>query len=168
MKESTLNKFIGAFDERDEYQKQEIYKELALSGIIFYYLSMLLMLVSLIIDTFNNEMSIITPILIILNIGYSGYIGYRLSKKKLDTSDCATPEEYERKKAELKRSCLMAGIQWGLWMIVMMEYILPFIGGERLSISWIGILAWSIGGIAFGVFLYLISKSKLQKQYDQE
>ena len=168
MKDSILNHFIGAFDERDEYQKHEIYKELALSGIIFYYLSMLLMLVSLLINTFKNEMSIITPILVILNIGYSGYIGYRLSKKKLDTSDCATPEEYDVKKAKLKRSCVMAGIQWGLLMIVMMEYILPFIGGEKLSLSWIGILAWTIGGIAFGFFLYLLSKSKLQKQYDQE
>ena len=168
MKDSILNQFIGVFDERDEYQKQEIYKELAVSGVVFYYLSMLLMLVSLIIDTFNNEMSIITPILVVLNVSYSGYIGYRLSKKKLDTSDCATPEEYERKKAELKRSCIMAGMQWGLWMIVMMEYILPFIAGEELSVSWIAILVWSIGGLALSVFLYLVSKSKLQKQYDQE
>ena len=168
MKNSILNHFIGAFDERDEYQKQEIYKELALSGMIFYYLSMLLMVVSLVIDTFNNEMSIITPILVILNIGYSGYIGYRLRKKQLDTSDCATPEEYNAKKAKLKRSCIIASIQWGLSMVVMMEYIFPFIGGEDLSLSWFSILVWIIGGIAFGFFLYLMSKSKLQKQFNQE
>jgi len=168
LKDSILNYFIGAFDERDEYQKQEIYKELALSGIIFYYLSMLLMLVSLVIDTFNNEMSIITPILVILNVGYSGYIGYRLRKKQLDTSDCATPEEYDAKKAKLKRSCIIASIHWGFWMIVMMEYILPFIGGDDLSLSWFNMIAWIIGGIAFGFFLYLISKAKLQKQFNQE
>lgn len=168
MKDSILNHFIGAFDKRDEYQKQEIYKELALSGIIFYYLSMLLMLVSLVIDTFNNEMSIITPILVILNVGYSGYIGYRLRKKQLDTSDCATPEEYDVKKAKLIRSCIIVSIQWGFWMIVMMEFILPFIGGEKLSLSWISMLAWILGGLALGLFLYLLSKSKLQKQFNQE
>jgi len=168
LKDSILNHFIGAVDDRDEYQKQEIYKELALSGIIFYHLSMLLMVVSIVIDTFNNEMSIITPILLILNVGYSGYIGYRLSKKRLDTSDCATPEEYDAKKAKLKRSCTSAGIQWGLWMIIMMEYVLPLIGGEDLSLSWFNMTAWAIGGIAFGFFLYLVSKSKLQKQFNEE
>lgn len=61
---------------------------------------MLLMVLSIVIDTFNNEMSIITPILLILNVGYSGYIAYRLRKKRLDTSDCATPEEYDAKKAK--------------------------------------------------------------------
>ena len=168
MKDSILNHFIGAVDDRDEYQKQEIYKELALSGIIFYHLSMLLMVVSIVIDTFNNEMSIITPILLILNVGYSGYIGYRLSKKRLDTSDCATPEEYDAKKAQLKRSCMIASMQWVLWMIIMMEYVLPFIGGENLSLSWIPMLAWLIGGIVLGFFLYFVSKSKLQKQFNEE
>lgn len=168
MKNSILNHFIGAFDERDEYQKQEIYKELAYSGIIFYYLSMLLMLVSLVIDTYNNEMSIITLLLVILNIGYSGYIGYRLRTKQLDTSDCATPEEYDVKKAKLKRSCSVASIQWGFGMIVMMEYVFPFIGGDELSLSWFNMIIWLIGGIAFGFFLYLLSKSKLQKQFNQE
>ncbi|MEK4129411.1 hypothetical protein NYE67_06995 [Solibacillus sp. FSL W8-0474] len=36
-KENIINKFIGAYDERDEYQKQEIYKEIAFSGIILLH-----------------------------------------------------------------------------------------------------------------------------------
>ena len=167
MKENIINKFIGACDERDENQKQEIYKELAFSGIIFYYLSMLLMVISLIIDTYNNEMSLITPILVVLNIGYSAYIAFRLNKKQLDISDCATSEEYNIKKVKLRRSSIIAGIQWGFWMIVMMEYILPFIGGEGLSFSWFNIMIWLIGGLLLSVFIYYVSKSKLKKRYDE-
>ena len=167
MKENIINKFIGAFDERDEYQKQEIYKELAFSGIIFYYMSMFLMVISLIIDTFKNELSLITPILVMINIGYSGYIAFRLNKKQLDISYCMTSEEYNIKKAKLRRSSVSVGIQWGFWMIIMMEYILPFIGGEALSLSWFNMMIWLIGGLLLGVFLYFVSKSKLKKRYDE-
>lgn len=168
MKENIINKFIGAYDERDEYQKQEIYKELAFSGIIFYYMSMLLMVISLIIDTYNNEMSLITPILVVLNIGYSAYIAFRLNKKQVDISDCATSEEYNIKKAKLRRSSIIVGIQWGFWMIVMMEYILPFIGGGGgLSFSWFNMMIWFIGGLLLSVFIYYVARSKLKKRYDE-
>ena len=42
MKTKIFNHFIGAIDARDEYQQQEIYKELAFTGILLYYVTMTL------------------------------------------------------------------------------------------------------------------------------
>jgi hypothetical protein len=168
MKEQIFRRFVGAFDERDEYQNNEIYKELAFSGIILYYFTMLIMVISLIIDTITNNFSIITPALILLNVVYAGIITYRLNKKQLDMTDCATAEEYEMKKKRLKRTSTFAGIFWGLAMILWMEYIMPLLGGEEVIFSWIDALIWLIGGIVFGVCIYSYAKSRLIKQYEIE
>ncbi|MEK4129412.1 hypothetical protein NYE67_07000 [Solibacillus sp. FSL W8-0474] len=130
-------------------------------------MSMLLMVISLIIDTYKKEMSLIKPILVFLNIGYSAYIAFRLNKKQLDISNCATSEEYNIKKAKLRRSSIIVGIQWGFWMIVLMEYILPFIRGEGLSFSWFNMIIWFIGGLLLSVCIYYVSMSKLKKRYDE-
>ncbi|MER1956652.1 MAG: DUF3278 domain-containing protein [Solibacillus sp.] len=118
MKNQIFNHFIGAIDARDEYQQQEIYKELAFSGIILYYLLMLLMGTSLIIDLLQQTFSLITPILLIVTIGYSGFLMKRLNKKELMVTDCATPEEYEMNVHRLKRSSTLIGISWGLMMLL--------------------------------------------------
>ncbi|MEH7456950.1 hypothetical protein V7183_06825, partial [Bacillus sp. JJ1127] len=57
-KEKLYTNFIGTISERDEYQKQEINKELAIAGVGLWYLNMLAMLIMLIVDTMNNTMSI--------------------------------------------------------------------------------------------------------------
>lgn len=167
MKEQIINRFIGVIDNRDEYQKQEIFKELAFSGIILYFFTIILMVGSFVIDTINNEISLITPALIILNIAYAGFITMRLNKKQLDVTDCVTPEEYELKKSKLKKSSTFAGLQWGLSMLLLMEYIFPLIGREKITFSWIQVIPWCLGGVAFGVCIYAFSNSKLRKHYEE-
>ncbi|MDV2582383.1 hypothetical protein [Alkalibacillus haloalkaliphilus] len=66
MKNKVINHFVGTLDNRDECQQQEIYKELAFSGIILWYLTMLSMFVSLVIDTMQNTLSFATPSLLII------------------------------------------------------------------------------------------------------
>ena len=165
MKNQIFNHFIGAIDDRDEYQQQEIYKELAFSGIILYYLLMLLMGTSLIIDLVQQTFSLITPILLIVTIGYSGFLMKRLNKKEWMATDCATPEEYEMNVHRLKRSSTLAGISWGLMMLLWMEYLMPLISREEISFSWVGVISWGIGGVFFGIMMYFFAKSKLEKHY---
>ena len=81
MKNKLLNHFIGVMDDRDEYQQQEIYKELAFSGMLLWSLSMLLMLVSIVIDTIQNTISFSTPALLMINMIYAFYITIRLLKR---------------------------------------------------------------------------------------
>ena len=165
MKNQILNRFIGVIDNRDEYQTQEIYKELAFSGMLLWGLTMLLMFISLVIDTIKNEVSFITLALLIVNLVYSSLLMVRLNRKQLDNSDCATIEEYNAKKSRLKRACTIAGIQWGLFMVILMEYIFPFLSKEAIQLSWINILIWFAGGLFFGIVMYAISKAKLKKYF---
>ncbi|MEN0587867.1 hypothetical protein [Kurthia gibsonii] len=166
MKNQIFNHFIGAIDARDEYQQQEIYKELAFTGILLYYVTMALMMISLINDLVQQTVSIMTPILLVVNIGYSALIMKRLNKKEWMATDCATPEEYEINVRRLKRSSTFGGISWGLMMLLWMEYLMPLISREEISFSWIGVIIWGIGGVLFGVTMYFITKSKLEKHYD--
>lgn len=166
MKNQIFNHFIGAIDARDEYQQQEIYKELAFTGILLYYMTMALMMISLINDLVQQTVSIMTPILLVVNIGYSALIMKRLNKKEWMVTDCATPEEYEINVRRLKRSSTFGGISWGLMMLLWMEYLMPLISREEISFSWIGVIIWGIGGVLFGVTMYFITKSKLEKHYD--
>lgn len=165
MKNQIFNHFIGAIDARDEYQQQEIYKELAFTGILLYYVTMALMMISLINDLVLQTVSIMTPILLVVNIGYSVLIMKRLNRKEWLVTDCATPEEYEINVRRLKRSNTFGGISWGLMMLLWMEYLMPLISREEINFSWIGVIIWGIGGVLFGIAMYFVSKSKLEKHY---
>lgn len=160
-----LNHFIGAIDDRDEYQQQEIYKELAYSGMLLWFLIMLLMFASVVVDTIYNKLSFVTPALLIINMVYAVKIVSSLRKKHLDGTDCASIEEYNEKKKNLKKSSAFAGIQWGLFMIIFMQYILPYLSTGEIDVSWQSVLTWVVAGIFFGSALYWFSKSKLQKHY---
>ena len=86
-------------------------------------------------------------------------------KKEWMATYCETPEEYEINVRRLKRSSTFGGICWGLIMLLWMEYLVPLISREEISFSWIGVISWGIGGVLFGVTIYFIAKSKLEKHY---
>jgi Protein of unknown function (DUF3278) len=165
VKNQILNRFIGVLDDRDEYQLFEIHKQLAFSGILLWYLSMILMFISLVIDTIQNTLSFATPSLFIINMVYAVMTLIRLRKQHLDETDCATIEEYEEKKKQLKKTSYIIGFQWGLFMVVFMEYVSPYLSTGEIDVSWSGILIYALGGIFFGMTLYLFSKSKLKKHF---
>ncbi|MFA9560157.1 hypothetical protein ACERII_22840 [Evansella sp. AB-rgal1] len=165
MKNNILNSFIGVVDDRDEYQRHEIYKELAYSGIVLWHLTMLLMFVSLIIDTIQKTSSFATLALFIINMIYAIMTIIKLGKKNLDETDCASIEEYEEKKKQLKKMSIIGGFQWGLFMIFLLEYVLPYLRNGVLDVSWFNVVVWSIGGMFFGLITYWFSRSKLKKYY---
>ncbi|SDD35860.1 Protein of unknown function [Terribacillus halophilus] len=146
MKNKILNHFIGVMDDRDEYQRQEIHKELAFSGILLWYVTMLVMCVSLMMDTIHHDVSLITVCLFIINMVYAALITTRIRRKNLDETDCMSQEEYEQKKRHLKKSTTFMGAFWGAAMFINMNYIFPFLSNEDVSVSW-GSLAWIVGGI---------------------
>lgn len=165
MKNKIINHFIGAIDNRNEYQQQEIYKELAFSGILLWYLTMSLMFISLIIDTIQNTLSLATPLLLVINMIYAIIVMIRIRKKHLDETDCASIEEYEEKRKQLKKASSLAGIQWGLFMLILMEYVSPYLSTGEIDVRWWGILTWALGGMFFGMIMYWLSKSKLKKRF---
>ncbi|MEK5055741.1 hypothetical protein MHH96_20340 [Niallia sp. FSL K6-0212] len=65
----------------------------------------------------------------------------------------------------MKKSSFLAGIQWGLSMLILMEYVFPYLSTGELNLEWWNVLIWLLGGMLFGMTMYLFSKSKLQKHF---
>ncbi|MEH7461580.1 DUF3278 domain-containing protein [Bacillus thuringiensis] len=164
-KEKIYLNFIGAMSERDEYQKQEINKELAVAGVLLWYLNMLVMVIMLVVDTIHNTISIGTIIVFVVNMIYVNYLIWKVQKKRLNETECATEEEYLERKKQLKKSGLKAGLLWGFQMFVLMCYIFPYLGSEEISVSLYDVIIWGCGGVFFGLSMYGIGLLNLKKLY---
>ncbi|ENQ3078387.1 DUF3278 domain-containing protein [Bacillus cereus] len=164
-KEKIYLNFIGAMSERDEYQKQEINKELAVAGVLLWYLNMVVMAILLVVDTIHNTISIGTIIIFVVNMIYVNYLIWKVQKKRLNETECATKEEYLERKKQLKKSGLKAGILWGFQMFVLMCYIFPYLGSNEISVSLYDVIIWSCGGAFFGLSMYGIALLNLKKLY---
>ncbi len=164
-KEKVYNNFIGTISERDEYQKQEINKELAIAGIGLWWLNMLVMLIMLLVDTMNHTISIGTIFIFLINMIYTNYLIFKLKKKGLNDTECATEEEYLKHKKTLKKAGLKAGVLWGFQMFVFMTYILPYLGSEEISVSLFDVVLWGCAGAFFGLSMYIIALLNLKKLY---
>ncbi|WP_459501900.1 DUF3278 domain-containing protein [Bacillus sp. C1] len=164
-KEKIYTRFIGAMSERDEYQKQEINKELAIAGVGLWYLNILVMFIMLIVDTMNNTISIGTILIFLVNMISSLYIFQKIEKKKLNDTECATKEEYEEKKKQLRKSSVKQGLTWGVQMFILMSYVFPYLRSEEISISLFNVITYSCAGAFFGLSMYVIGSFNLKKLY---
>src|SRR5699024_9713291 len=135
MKNRLLNGIIGAINNRDEYQRQEIHQQLAFSGILLWGLTMILMMISLVIDTMHHTLTFLTPALLIINMVYAFTTISKLQKKHVLDTDCATLEEYNEKKKYLKRSAILAAVMWSIFMLVCMQYIYPYLSSGAINVS---------------------------------
>lgn len=95
-KERVYNSFVGTMSERDEYQKQEINKELSVAGIGLWWLNMLVMLIMLLVDTMNHTISIGTILVFLSNMIYANYLAFKFKKKGLSDTECATQEKIKK------------------------------------------------------------------------
>ena len=86
-KERVYNSFVGTLSERDEYQKQEINKELSVAGIGLWWLNMLVMLIMLLVDTMNHTISIGTIFIFLSNMIYANYLAFKFKKKGLSDTE---------------------------------------------------------------------------------
>jgi hypothetical protein len=166
-KNKIINHTIGAV-ERDEYQRQEIHRELAVAGIILWWLSILAMFIMLVIDTMNNTFSIGTAILFCLNMVYSLYTVIVIKKNSLIDTECATEEEYIEKRAYLRKEGIKDGLSWGIQMFIFMSYIFPYLGSEEISVSLFDVILWTCGGTFFGLCMYWMGLSNLKKLYETD
>jgi len=165
MNNKLLNRFIGNLDDRDEYQKQEIYKELAFWGVLLWTSTMLLMFASFIADTIRNSLSFITIALLIINMLYAGILTIRLRKNHLDETDCSTMEEYEIKKRRLRKSSLLAGSVFGILLIFFNLYLFPYLSSGTIEFSLFTLSVSVITAIGYGIAMYYVAKSKLKKHF---
>lgn len=66
---------------------------------------------------------------------------------------------------KLRKTGLKAGLLWGFQMFVFMNYILPYVGLEEISISLFDVVLWSCGGGFFGLTMYIFGLWNLKRLY---
>lgn len=66
---------------------------------------------------------------------------------------------------KLRKAGLKAGLLWGFQMFVFMNYILPYVGSEEISISLFKVVIFICGGGFFGLTMYVIGLLNLKKLY---
>lgn len=168
MKERMIHQLVGALDERDEYQRKEIHRELAFSGVLLWYLSMGLMVAMIIADAARQTFTLYPILLFVMNMVYAGYVTVSVKRRQLDESDTVTWEEYESKKQKLRHSSVKGGGVWMLFMLIMMEYVLPVLGGGEAALTAVSFLIWGVAAVVFAGLLYLYAVSRLNKPQEED
>lgn len=168
MKERMIHQLVGALDKRDEYQEQEIHKELAFSGVLLWYLSMGLMLVMIIADTVQQSFTVYPVLLFVINMVYAGYVTMTVKRRQLDESDTMTWTEYNEKKKRLRRSSVKGGVVWMLFMLIMMEYVFPLLAGGDVAFTAVSVLIWAVSAAVFASLLYFYAIARLNKPEEED
>ncbi|CEN29936.1 MAG: hypothetical protein ACLUG9_16995 [Paraclostridium sordellii] len=163
LKKNLLKLYIGYLEERDEYQQCVIYKTLAITNIYSFYLLSVCMMVSLIFDSINHTLTFGTIALVFIQQFNTYYIFNKLRKNGIDKTEFYDDITYSRQIKKLRKQAIITGIQWGFYMLLMMEYIFPTLLGERISIDLFEVLLWLFGGVLFGGSMYILGKLKLIK-----
>ena len=163
LKKKLFKHYIGYVDERDEYQKSEIYKILAITNMYSFYLISILMTGSLIFDSINHRFTFGTIALFFIQQFNAYYISIKLRKSGVDSTEFYDDTTYLLQLKKSKKQAIMAGTQWGLGMLITMDYIFPALEGEQIRLSLISVIVWACAGAFFGGFMYLFGKSKIKK-----
>lgn len=163
LEKKLLKHSIGYLGERDEYQQGVIYKTLATSNIYSFYLLTFCMMVSFIFDSINHKLTFGTFALFFIQQFNAYYILIKLRKSEVDKTEFDDNATYSTQIKKLRKQIIIAAIQWGFSMFVIMEYIFPTLWGERINIGLFQILVWICGATFFGVSCYIIAKSRLKK-----
>ncbi|RDY22644.1 DUF3278 domain-containing protein [Romboutsia maritimum] len=163
LEEKLFKHYIGYLEERDEYQQSVIYKTLAKANMYSFYLISLLMMVSLIFDSVNHRFTFGTVALFFIQQFNAYYVSIKLRKSGVDTTEFDDNTTYLIQLKKLKKQARMAGIQWGLSMLIMMDYIFPALEGEKIKLDLISVIVWTCGGALFGGVMYLFGKLKLTR-----
>ncbi|WP_042274389.1 DUF3278 domain-containing protein [[Clostridium] dakarense] len=158
-----LKHYIGYVEERDEYQQGIINETLTTANLYTFYLLTICMLVSLIFDSINHKLTFGTFAMFFIQQFNAYYILIKLRKSGVDKTEFDDNATYSTQLKKSKKQTIIAAIQWGFSMLVMMEYIFPTLLGERINIGLFQIIVWICATLFFGTSCYIIAKSKLKK-----
>lgn len=163
-----LQHFIGYTENRDEYQQSQIYRIVAQAGICAFYLSIILMGISLVIDVRAHQFTFGTFALFLVAIFISNFVLLRLRKSGLSNSEYSSATDYRRKITHLKKRSIYQALYFGIVMYVLTGYIFPTLAGEPIQFKWRAIIFLVAGTLVFGFGMYFASKIALKKVDDNE
>ncbi|WP_018883466.1 DUF3278 domain-containing protein [Paenibacillus massiliensis] len=107
-----IKHFIGYVEDRDEYQLEAINRILADACLYAFYLTTILMLINLIIDTAHHTFSFGTMSLFIVQQFISYFTVYKLKKTGIAETEYDLEKDYNNKIHVFKVKCIIYGIKW--------------------------------------------------------
>ncbi|MDO4904569.1 MAG: DUF3278 domain-containing protein [Lautropia sp.] len=156
-------RLIGGRGPLDEGKEREINQVLAGLATWSFYLTTGLMLISLLVDVHgwdarHHRVSFGTLALLALQQFSAYYLFIRM--RKSDVLDCrvASDTDYRRELLLLRRSSAWSGLGWGVWMMAMMNWLLPMIADEPVKTGFVHYVIWLAGGVVFGWIMYVWQK----------
>ena len=96
-----------------------------------------------------------------MKIGFVSSEKYPKTIHRLADTEFYDAKDYKKAVRQLRQQMLRAGLLWTLGMIFWMEVVFPYMDGRALEFSGAKLAIYLVGGLAFTVTTYLITKSKL-------
>ncbi|HEY4537303.1 MAG TPA: hypothetical protein VIG45_02480, partial [Erysipelothrix sp.] len=84
--------------------------------------------------------------------------------KKFDVlkTEVFDEDSYKKELSKIKKSAILSGINWGIFMFAWMEFLFPLILNEPIELKWFNVCVWFIASILFGGSMYAVGKGKLK------
>lgn len=160
---------IGARDPLDEAQEAEVNRVLAGLASWSFYLTSVLMMISLGMDVHRAgeiDVTFGSLALLILQQFAAWYLILRMRKSRVHDVRTASGTDYRRELVRAKKSAAWAGLYWGVFMMATMNWLLPAIAGQPFNTDIVHHLVWLVGGAFFGWIMYVVLKRRIVRNVD--
>ena len=162
IEQKLLKHFVGYIDDRDEYQQKMIYKILADANMMTFILLTVCMMISFIWDAWHHTVSLGTIFLFLIQQLNSYYILVKTKKFDVLQTEVFDEDSYKKELRKIKKSAILSGINWGIFMFAWMEFIFPLILNEPIELKWFNVCVWFVASILFAGSMYAVGKGKLK------
>ncbi|MDO4231967.1 MAG: hypothetical protein Q4D19_07540 [Lautropia sp.] len=163
LKKHLKRRLVGAPAELDAQQERAVNEVLADAGTYAFYLLLVLMLVSLVLDVSRDTVSFGTMAMLGVILFVCVYLLKRLGRSRVLDDKPGSLAEYEQSLSRLKRRSVLGAFGWGVSMFVVMNYVFPWLQGKPFITGLVPALIWGAAGVVWGVFVYLASKRSIRK-----
>lgn len=160
---------IGVRGPLDEASEAEVNRVLAGLASWSFYLTTVLMTISLGMDVHRAgeiDVTFGSVALLILQQFAAWYLIIRMRKSRVHDVRTESETDYRQEIVRAKRSAAWAGLCWGVFMMATMNWLLPFIAGLPINTDIVHHLIWLVGGVLFGWILYAVQKRRIVRNLD--
>lgn len=159
-------RLLGRRQALDDGERQRLDRVLADGAIlVFYYLGTVLMVISLVVDAYTHQritVSFGTAALLGIQLVFSMYVIRASKKAGLSAPEPLPSSDHALAHKRLKCESLLAGLGWGIFMMLVMNVLLPWLAGQPVKQDLFQWLIWFVGGSVFGWLMYRQGKRQIR------
>lgn len=146
-----------------ESQEREADGYLAGMAVWNHWLVTVLMLISLLFDTWRHSLSFGSFALLGVQLFSSVYLIVRMRHSTSFDYRGSPDEDLQQTLRKLKKSAVVMGTCWGVMMLLFMQVVLPLVAGDPLRLTPLHVVVWLVAGAVFGVTMYFFMRRRVLK-----